>query len=78
MRSGIAHFIHKGHMTHVELADSFVLLADRIIRFRKRHAPPFIAYLYRPVQKTVYQRKPGEIRMGLTHAEWSAGPLRRR
>jgi len=70
MRAGVTQFIHKGHLKHADLAESFVILADRIIRFRKRYQPPFIAYVYRPVQKTPFLRTPGEIKMALTYPQW--------
>jgi hypothetical protein len=72
MRSGVAHFIHVGQMSHGELAASFVMAAAGLIRFREKHGRPFIAKVYRPVQKTPYRTVPGDIRMVLTLAEWEA------
>jgi len=72
MRSGVPLFIHMGQLPHPELAASFVLLAPRLIRFREKHAPPFIAKAYRPEQKSPYRVVPGAIKMVLTLAEWRA------
>ncbi|MCY7287463.1 MAG: hypothetical protein LH624_04235 [Cryobacterium sp.] len=77
MRSGVALFIHVGHMKHDELATSFVKQADRIIRFRMNHGKPFIAKVYRPVEKSRYRTTAGEIRMALTHEQWIRGLAKR-
>jgi hypothetical protein len=69
MRAGVTQFIHKGHLKHADLATSFVMLADRIMLFRKRYTPPF-AHVYRPVQKTPFRLTPGEIKMALTFEDW--------
>ena len=50
--------------------ETLIVLAERIIRFRKRYKPPFIAHVYRPLQKTPFRRAPGEIKMALTFDEW--------
>lgn len=71
MRSGVALFIHVGRMTHVELAESFVLQAPRIIRFRERNQTPLIAKIHRPEQRSRYRVRPGRIVMSLTFEEWS-------
>ena len=73
MRSCVAHVIHVGHLTHDELAESFVLAAPKIIRFREAHEPPFIAKLYRPEKKTEYRIVPGALKLVLTRDEWAAG-----
>ena len=43
------------------MAQSFVLAAAKIIRFRETHNPPFIAKLYRPEKKTEYRTFAGAI-----------------
>lgn len=72
MRSNVALFIHMGRLTHTDLAKSFVLLAPRLLRFREKYAPPFIAKAYRPVQKTPFRTVVGDIKMILTLAQWKA------
>ena len=72
MRSGVPLIIHVGRLKHQDLAASFVLLAPRIIRFREKHTPPFIAKAYRPEQKSPFRTVPGAIKMVLTLAEWRA------
>lgn len=70
MRSGVAHVIHVGQLSHDEMAQSFVLAAVKIIRFRETHNPPFIAKLYRPEKKTEYRTVAGAIKLVLTIDEW--------
>lgn len=71
MRSGVALFVHVGHgMKHSEIAASLVLAAPRILRFRERHEPPFIAKIYRPDVKTPFRTAAGRIEMALTLDEW--------
>lgn len=73
MRSGVAQFVHSAaRMTHLALAHSFVLAAPRLILFRERHEPPFIAKLYRPERRSAHRIVPGGIRMLLTLPEWRA------
>jgi hypothetical protein len=70
MRSGVAHIIHVGKLRHEELADSFVLAAPKIIRFREKYPPPFIAKLHRPEKKTDYRVVAGELKLVLTREQW--------
>jgi hypothetical protein len=70
MRSGVAHVIHVGQLSHDEMARSFVLAAAKIIRFRETHNPPFIAKLYRPEKRTEYHTVAGAIKLVLTLEEW--------
>lgn len=72
MMRRVAHFIHVGRLRHSELAESFVLAAPRILRFRDRYPPPFIAKVHRPERKTPYRITPGAITMVLTHQQWMA------
>jgi hypothetical protein len=72
MRSGVPLFIHVGKLRHQDLAASFVLLAPRLIRFREKHRPPFIAKVYRPERKSPFRTVPGAIKMVLTLDTWSA------
>jgi hypothetical protein len=70
MLSRVAHFIHVGRLKHSELAESFVLAAPRIFRFRDKHLPPFIAKVHRPERKTPYRISPGAITLVLTLEQW--------
>jgi hypothetical protein len=70
MRSGVSHIIHVGHLRHDDLAKSFVLAAPKMIRFREKHEPPFIAKLHRPEKKSNYLILPGPLKLVLTRAEW--------
>jgi hypothetical protein len=58
MRSGVPLFIHVGRMKHVDLAASFVRQAPRMIRFRERHAPPFIANPWRDLASRRFDPSP--------------------
>lgn len=78
MVSRVAHFIHVGRLKHSEFADSLVLAAPRILRFRDKHPPPFIAKVHRPERKTPYKVTPGAITLVLTHEQWEAERRRRR
>lgn len=73
MRSGVPLFIHVGQLKHSELADSFVMAAPRLIRFRESHDPPFIAKVYRPEKRSPFKTAPGAIKMTLTLSQWLAG-----
>lgn len=70
MRSGVAHVIHVGHLTHPELATSFVLAAPKLVRFREAHAPPFIAKLHRPERKTAWRTVAGAITLVVSAEDW--------
>jgi hypothetical protein len=69
----VAHVIHIGRMTHADLGTSFALAAPKILRFREKNEPPFIAKLYRPMRKTEFRVLPGELRMALTEKDWLGG-----
>lgn len=71
MRSGVALFIHVGQLKHSELAASFVMAAPRLIRFRDKYDPPFIAKVYRPEKKTAFVTVPGKVAMSLTLHDWT-------
>lgn len=62
MGSGLAlfHLIRCG--SHTDLAPVLVRLAPKIIAFREKHEPPFIARVYRA----------GMVRMDLTLEQWQA------
>ena len=71
MRSGVALFIHVGQLKHSELAASFVMAAPRLIRFREKYDPPFIAKVYRPEMRSPFVTVPGRIAMSLSRHGWS-------
>lgn len=73
MRSGVALFIHIGKLPHPELAASYVMQAERMMRLRDKHTGPFIAKVYRPVVKSKFLTAPGEIRIDLTEEQWLRG-----
>lgn len=70
MRSGLALFHLIGRVTHAELADGLLRAMHRVIAFREKHPPPFIASVYRPEQKTKYLTVPGRVKMHLSHSDW--------
>jgi len=70
MRSGVALFLLIGKMPHAELAKNLVATVPRIIEFRERHAPPFIARVFRPAPMFAVGSKPGAVEMALTESEW--------
>lgn len=79
MRAHVSLFIHVGHgMTHAEIAESLVMQAERIIRFREKHEAPFIAKVYRPEKRSNYRVAPGRIEMTLTIDQWRGMPHRGR
>jgi hypothetical protein len=70
MRAGLALFHLIGKLKHAELVEGLVLTMPRVIAFRHKHAPPFIASVYRPERKTAYLTVPGRVTMHLSHADW--------
>lgn len=72
MRAGLALFVLTGKLPHPELAKNLVATAPRIIRFREKHEPPFIARVFRPVAKYPVGSRPGTVEMALSEAEWTA------
>lgn len=70
MHSGVAHIIHVGHLRHDDLATSFVLAAPKMLRFREKHQPPFIAKLHRPEKKSNYLIVAGALKLILTREDW--------
>ena len=68
MRAGLALFLLVSKGTHAELADGLVQTLPKIIAFRGRHKPPFIAKVYRPATRR--PMKPGRVVMHLTRDDW--------
>jgi hypothetical protein len=67
MLSGVAFFIvlAKG-LSGYQVAEMLAATIPAIIRFRERHAPPFIAKVHRPTPG----QSSGRVEMSLTLAEW--------
>lgn len=70
MRAGLALFFLIGKMPHPDLAKNLVATLPRIIRFREKHEPPFIARVHRPELKFPLGSRPGTVEMALTRAQW--------
>ena len=70
MRSGLALFFLIGKMSHRELATNLVATVPRIIEFREKHQPPFIARVSRPETKFAIGSRPGTVEMALTESQW--------
>lgn len=73
MTSGAAVLILVGgSMKSADRAHNFVNTRARIADFIARHAPPYIAKVYRPTPVEDIQRgRPGSIEMALSHADWT-------
>lgn len=71
MRGGLALFFLIGKR-HEDLVTNVVATADRIIRFREKHTPPFIAHVTRPPTKFAVGSRPGDVKMMLTKDQWKA------
>ena len=69
MRGGLALFFLIGKR-HEELIANVVATAPGIIRFREKHAPPFIAHVTRPHSKFAVGSRPGDVKMVLTKEQW--------
>jgi hypothetical protein len=71
MRAGLALFFLIGKK-YEDLIVNVVATAPRIIRFREKHAPPFIAHIRRPPAKFRVGSRPGDVEMALTREQWEA------
>jgi hypothetical protein len=70
MRSGLALFLLIGKMPHGELAKNVVATAPRIVEFREKHQPPFIARVSRPETKFAIGSRPGTVELALSESQW--------
>jgi hypothetical protein len=70
MNAGLALFALIGNMRHGDLAKNLVATVPRIIRFREKHEPPFIARVHRCEAKFVVGSRPGSVEMALTKPDW--------
>jgi hypothetical protein len=73
MGSGCAMFFLIGKHKHEELAKNVAATAQKIIRFRERHEPPFIAHLTYPEPKFAVGTHPGNVEMKLRLEDWIRG-----
>jgi hypothetical protein len=69
MRSGLALFMLIGKR-HDEMERNLVATMARIVRFRERYEPPFIAHVTRPDARFIVGSRPGNVRMVLTLDQW--------
>jgi hypothetical protein len=65
-RAGLGLLVLVGGAPHPELADNFVKTLPAIRRFLARHAPPFVARVYRPTPADMRKRHPtGRVELWL-------------
>lgn len=73
MRAGVPLFMLIGKTTHAVLARNFIQTFPRVVEFLVRHAPPFIARVYRPSPvSAVADGEPGRVDLWLAFEEWRA------
>jgi len=72
MRAGLALFILVGQLQHQQLALNLVATLPRIMQFRNKHEPPFIAKVHRPDQKHPIGSRLGVVDMSLSNEDWVA------
>ena len=73
MRHGVALLVLVGAAPHAVLAHAFVMTRPRIEHFLERHAPPFIAKVYRPSPKEAAERAKAPGRIELWYSDLSTG-----
>ncbi|MDQ3244280.1 MAG: hypothetical protein M3Q09_11165 [Gemmatimonadota bacterium] len=71
MRAGLALFFLIGKH-HEDYQRNLVATMPRVITFRERHEPPFIAKIHRPDARFPIGSHPGRVEMDLTKEEWLA------
>lgn len=71
MRGGLALFMLIGKK-HDEFQRNLIVTMPRIVRFRERNEPPFIAHVTRPESKFPVGSRPGNVQMVLTVDQWRA------
>ncbi len=77
MRGGLALFFLIGKK-HEEYQRNLIVTLPRIIRFREKYEPPFIAKVFRPPPKFPLGSRPGTVEMSLTKEQWLAAEAERR
>lgn len=70
MEGGLALFLLIGGMRHEELARNLIATMGRVLKFRERHAAPFIAKVHRPNGKTIIGSVPGGLELYLNEDHW--------
>jgi hypothetical protein len=82
MRANVGLFLVVGpKATHPELADNFILTYPAIQRFIAKHKRPFIAKIYRPMEKfPKHTSKPrgGRVELWLDYEQWQLRPNARK
>jgi hypothetical protein len=73
MRGGLALFFLMGRRLD-DVERNLIPTVPRIIRFRERHEPPFIAHVRRPEPRFPLGSRPGTVEMMLTEEQWLARP----
>lgn len=71
MRGGLALFFLIGKR-HDDLIRNLIVTVPRIIHFREKNNPPFIAKVHRPSAQFPVGSRPGRVEMSLTKAQWLA------
>lgn len=69
MNAGAAVFYLTGKQ-NADVISNLIATVPKIIRFREKHAPPFMARVTRPEAKFQIGSRPGNIEMSLTNEEW--------
>ena len=69
MNAGAAVFYLTGKRND-EVISNLIATVPRIIRFREKHEPPFMARVTRPEAKFAVGSRPGGIEMSLSKDEW--------
>jgi hypothetical protein len=68
-RSGLAMFYLIGE-NYIELQRNLVATLPRIVWFREKYEPPFIAHVTRPGKKIIVGSRAGEVKMMLNNRQW--------
>lgn len=68
-RSGLAMFYLIGD-NYLEVTRNLIVTLPKIVRFRERNDPPFIAHVTRPNAKIIVGSRAGEVRMMLNYKQW--------
>ena len=76
MANGVALLVVVGHAPYAELAQAFVATAPRIMSFVERHAPPYIAKVYRPLPADAAKDPWSTGRIELWHPKVPTGARR--
>ena len=68
-RSGLAMFYLIGD-NYIELQRNLITTLPRVVAFRERHEPPFIAHVTRPSGNVLVGSRAGDVRMMLNKKQW--------